>query len=187
MIIEVKREQLCCREISTFLSLGCKYKVNRSATLFMENWTLPWLRKNKINSLYKGEKIHFFAHTAVTEWDRPAHPSSWLSLLSKAEEGVGPNDGHRSEQVGHTSWSGLLLPFAVSRVTGLCFISARTLSCISMYCMCAVKLKRIPKPLCEMKVPLASASTHPNENAESLKHRIKTLMFQPLLLYHALF
>lgn len=78
-----------------------------------------FLIEKKVNSLYKGKRIHLSAHTAVTEWDKPsAYSSPWLSLHSKAE-GVGPGDG--SEQVGHTSWSGLLLPFAVSRATGLCF------------------------------------------------------------------
>lgn len=182
MIIRDEREQWCCREISTFLSLGCKYKVNRSATLFVGKWTLPWLKKKKsqCKRLHKGQRIHFFAHTAVTEWDKPfAYPSSWPSLLSRAEEGVGPDDGHRSEQVGHISWSFASICCQQSNWTVL-----HQCSNTRVY---VVKLKRIPKPPSQMRVPLPSASTHPNENAESLRHRIKTLMFQHLLsLLHAL-
>lgn len=124
----MKREQLCCRGISTFLSLGCKQACHFICGK-MNIKKCSWLKKKKnVNSLYKVKRIHLSAHTAVTEWDKPFfYPSPWLSLHSNAEEGVGPGDG--SEQVGHTSWSGLLLPFAVSRATGLCLISAQTLAC----------------------------------------------------------
>lgn len=149
----------------------------------MEKWTLPWFKKKKgqPNSLHKGQRIHFFAHTAVTEWDKPfAYPSPWPSLVSRAEEGVGPDDGHRSEQVGHSSWS----------LASICCQQSNwaVLHQCSNTRMYVVKLKRILKPPSQMRRPLLSASTHRNENAESLRHRIKTLMFQHLLsLLHALF
>lgn len=74
-----------------------------------------------------------FTSLHIQQWaerDKPfASPSRWLFPLGTAEQGVGPDDGHRSKQVWHTWQSGCLLPSAVSRVIRPCSISAQTLTC----------------------------------------------------------